>query len=68
MIAEGGFGVVYLGAQLALNRRVAIKVLKTPSRACAVGRILGVGGRGEEAAQALLEQKILPAWKAITPA
>jgi len=25
------------------------------------------GGRGEEAAQALLEQKILPAWKAVTP-
>ncbi len=29
-IAEGGFGVVYLGAQVALDRRVAIKVLKTP--------------------------------------
>src|SRR5262245_24431576 len=29
-IAEGGFGVVYLGAQIALDRRVAIKVLKTP--------------------------------------
>ena len=25
------------------------------------------GGRDEEAAQALLEQKILPAWKAATP-
>ncbi len=26
------------------------------------------GGRGEEAAQALLEQKIRPAWKAVAPA
>ena len=26
------------------------------------------GGRGEEAAQALLEQKILPAWRAVAPA
>ncbi|MES1206466.1 MAG: hypothetical protein ABUS79_11055, partial [Pseudomonadota bacterium] len=29
-IAEGGFGVVYLATQVALDRPVAIKVLKTP--------------------------------------
>src|SRR5687767_13638465 len=29
-IAEGGFGVVYYGTQTALDRPVAIKVLKTP--------------------------------------
>ena len=31
-IAEGGFGVVYLAQQAALERPVALKVLKTPAR------------------------------------
>jgi len=31
-IAEGGFGVVYYGQQAALERPVALKVLKTPPR------------------------------------
>jgi len=31
-IAEGGFGVVYLAQQAALDRPVALKVLKTPER------------------------------------
>ncbi len=30
VVAEGGFGLVYRGVQLGLDRRVAIKVLKTP--------------------------------------
>jgi serine/threonine protein kinase len=30
-VAEGGFGVVYFATQIALDRPVAIKVLKTPS-------------------------------------
>src|SRR5262245_5892465 len=29
-VAEGGFGVVYRGVHLALERTIAIKVLKTP--------------------------------------
>ena len=29
-VAEGGFGVVYFAVQVALDRPVAIKVLKTP--------------------------------------
>src|SRR6185436_19531839 len=31
LIAEGGFAVVYRACQEALDRRVAIKVLKTPA-------------------------------------
>ncbi|MEI7893960.1 MAG: protein kinase, partial [Myxococcales bacterium] len=49
VIAEGGFGVVYRAVQIALDRVVALKVLKTPPTLTVAERVKFLEGFSMEA-------------------